>query len=363
VNRIPLMTAQSNVKIAEFNLRDRLLTLVNTAEGAYWSVIAARERLRVQITARDAAKSYLDFMQQQLDLGALSPLDIYNPQQALAQQELNVSQARFDLAQSEDILRRQMGADLDPEIRKLPIELTESADPGAAGAVDFDREESVSKGLLNSPALKASMQRLDVDDLSIHAAKNGLLPNLTFSGAYTSNGLGGIFDPNRATLVGGGSGLLPLVPGGISDALGQMFGFSYPTYQAGLTLALPIRNRAASAQMANALIQKKTDTLTVRNQQQNVRQQVLTALTALNGAKEGLKLAVINRDFAKKNEEAAQEKYKLGTETNQNVVFAQRDLATAELGVVNAQITMRRSLLNLLTQTGELLDERGIVVK
>ena len=91
VNRIPLMTAQSNVKIAEFNLRDRLLTLVNTAEGAYWSVISARERLRVQITARDAAKSYLDFMQQQLDLGALSPLDIYNPKQALAQQEL----ARF----------------------------------------------------------------------------------------------------------------------------------------------------------------------------------------------------------------------------------------------------------------------------
>ena len=172
----------------------------------------------------------------------------------------------------------------------------------------------MAKGLLNSPALKASMQRLDVDDLSIHSAKNGLLPNLTFSGAYTSNGLGGIFDPNRATLVGSGAGLLPLIPGGIADALGQMFGFSYPTYQAGLTLQLPIRNRAASAQMANALIQKKTDTLTVRNQQQNVRQQVLTALTALNGAKEQLKLAVIQRDFAKMNEEAAQEKYKLGTE-------------------------------------------------
>ena len=61
--------------------------------------------------------------------------------------------------------------------------------------------------------------------------------DLTFSGAYTSNGLGGIFDPNRTTLVGGGSGFLPLVPGGIADALGQMFGFSYPTYQAGLTLA------------------------------------------------------------------------------------------------------------------------------
>ncbi len=363
VNRIPLMTAQSNLKVAEFNLRDRLLTLVNTAEGAYWSVIAARERLRVQITARDAAKSYLDFMQQQLDLGALSPLDIYNPKQALAQQDLAVSQARFDLAQAEDILRRQMGADLDPEIRKLPISLTEAADPGTSASQDFDREEAVARAIQNSPALKAAMQRLDVDDLSIHSAKNGLLPNLTFSGAYTSNGLGGIFDPNRATLVGGGAGFLPMVPGGIADALGQMFGFSYPTYQAGLTLQLPIRSRAASATMANALVQKKTDTLTVRNQQQNVRQQVLTALTALNGAKEQLKLAVIQRDFAKLNEEAAQEKYRLGTELQQNVVFAQRDLATAELNVVNAQIAVRRSLLNLLTQTGELLDERGIVVK
>jgi outer membrane protein TolC len=362
VNRIPLMTAQSNLKVAEFNLRDRLLTLVNTAEGAYWNLIAARERLRVLGLARDAAKSYLDFMQQQLDLGALSPLDIYNPKAALAQQEVAVSQARFDLAQTEDVLRRQLGADLDAEIRKLPIELTESADPGQAATAIVDREEAVAKGISNSPALKAAMQRLDIDDLQIHSAKNALLPLLNLNAAYTTAGVGGIFDPNRASLTGG-AGLLPLVPGGIGDALGQMFGFGYPTYIAGLQLTLPIRSRQASANMANALVQKKSDTLTVRNQQQNVRMQVLTALTALNGAKEQLNLAIVQRDFARLNENAAQEKYKLGTELQQNVVFAQRDLATAELGVVNAQIAVRRGLMNLLTQTGELLDERGIVVK
>jgi outer membrane protein TolC len=361
VNRIPLMTAQSNLKVAEFSLRDRLLTLVNTAEGMYWNVVAARERLRVQETARDAAKTYLDFMQQQLDLGALSPLDIYNPQAALAQQEVAVSQARFDLAQAEDALRRQISADLDPEVRKLPVSLTEPVDLGNIQL--YDREEMVQKAMANSPALKAVLQRLDVDDLSIHSAKNGLLPNLSFTAGYTTNGLGGLFDPNRTTLIGGGAGLLPLVPGGVSDALGQMFGFSYPTYTAGLTLQLPIRSRAASATMANALVQKKSDSLTVRTQQQTIRLSVLNAVTGLEGAKEQLKLAITQADFAKKNEEAAQEKYRLGTETNQNVVFAQRDKATADLGVVNAQITLRRSLLTLLTQTGELLDDRGIVVK
>jgi len=363
VNRIPFMVAQSNLRVAEFSLRDRLLTLVQTAENAYWTVISARETLRVQEKARDTAKTYLDFTQQQLDLGAISPLDIYNPQAALAQAEVALSQAKFTLVQAEDALRRQLGADLDPEVRKLPIELTEPIDPGASATADVDREQTVQKALTNSFALKATSQRLDIDDLQIHSAKNSLLPSLNLTATYTSNGLGGIFDPNRTTLTGGGAGLLPLVPGGITDALGQMFGFGYPTYQAGLTLTLPIRNRTASANMANALVQKKSDALAVRNQQQNVRLQVLTSATALEGAKEQLKLANTQRNFAKLNQDAAEEKYKLGTETNQNVVFAQQAMAQAELTVVNAQINLRRSLLNLMTQTGELLDDRGIVVK
>ena len=362
VNRLPLMTAQSNLKVSEFSLRNQLLQLVNTAENAYWSVISAREQVRVNEQAVLTSKQNLDFTQQQLDLGAISPLDIYNPKSAYAQAEVNLSQARFNLLQAEDALRHQIAVDLDPDTRQLPIVLTEAADPGA-NTMQVDREAAVQTALNNSPALKAAMQRIDVDDLQIHSAKNGLLPNLSFGAQYTTNGLGGLFDPNRTSLIGGGGAALALIPGGVSDALGQMFGFGYPTYQASLTLQLPIRSRAASATMANALVQKKQDALTVRNQQQNVRLQVLNAVTSLEGAKEQLKLAIIQRDFAKLNEEAEQEKYKLGTDINQNVVLAQQALAQAELGVVNAQISLRRSQLNLLTQTGELLDQRGIVVK
>ena len=46
-------------------------------------------------------------------------------------------------------------------------------------------------------------------------------------------------------------------------------------------LQLPIRSRAASATMANALVQKKKDSLTVRTQQQSIRLQVLNAMTSL----------------------------------------------------------------------------------
>jgi outer membrane protein TolC len=362
VNRIPLMMAQSSYRIAETVLRQQLLTLVNTAETAYWNVVSARENVRVAESGQSNASEFLKYMQKQLELGALSPLDIYNPQQSLANAELSVSQAKFNLAQAEDALRHQVGADLDPDVRKLPISLTESVDLGPADSMAVDREQAVTKALANHPAMQQALQKLDSDDLGIQSAKNGLLPNLAFSVYYQSNGTGGMFDPSRSTIVGSG-GPTSVIPGGIADALGQMFGFGYPAYYAGLTLNLPIRNRAASAAMATATVQKRTDMLNLRNQQQGIRLNILNGVTKLEGAKEQLKLAKTAMDFAQKNLDAENTKFQLGTEINQNVINAQNVLVQAEAAVVTNQVGVRLNLLNLLTQTGELLDERGIVIK
>lgn len=362
VNRIPLMTAQSNYRISDYAMRVQLLTFVNTAETAYWNVISARENVRVAESGQNNAAEFLKYMQKELELGALSPLDIYNPEQSLATAELSVSQAKFALAQAEDTLRHQMGADLDPEIRKLPILLTESVDLGPADSIAVDAEQAVVKALVNHPAMRQALQKLDVDDLGIHSAKNGLLPNLSFSLYYQSNGTGGMYSPGLSTIAGAG-GPSAVIPGGIADAMDQMFGFGYPTYYAALTLNLPIRNRAASAAMATAIVQKKTDMLVLRNQGQAVRLNILTAVSKLEGAKEQLKLAKTAMDFAQKNLDAENTKFQLGTETNQNVINAQTVLVQAESAVVTNQVGVRMNLLNLLTQTGELLDERGIVIR
>src|SRR5208283_1537373 len=255
VNRIPLMTAQSNYRISDYAMRVQLLTFVNIAETAYWNVILARENVRVAESGENNAAEFLKYMQKELSLGALSPLDIYNPEQSLASAQLSVSQAKWALDQAEDTLRHQMGADLDPQVRRLPIVLTESVDLGPAESMTVDAEQAVAKALVNHPAMRQDLQRLDVDDLGIQSAKNGLLPNLYFSMFYQSNGTGGLYNPGLSTIVGAG-GSSAVIPGGIADALDQMFGFGYPTYYAALTLNLPIRNRAASAAMATATVQK-----------------------------------------------------------------------------------------------------------
>jgi outer membrane protein TolC len=231
--------------------------------------------------------------------------------------------------------------------------------------VPLDTAQSVQKALAANPTVLSAMQQLDLDELGIQSAQNLLLPQLSFTATYTTKGQGGVFYPSSTTLFGsgGGGGAIEPIPGGVSDALGQMFGFGYPTYLGRLTLTLPIKSRTASMNMASSLVTKKTDALTLRTTQQNVRLQTLTAVVNLQGYVEQLKLARVQREIQQKNYEAEQEKYTLGTDTNQNVVIALQNLVLAESNVVSAQVSVRTGILAVYQSTGELLDNYGIVVK
>ena len=349
VNRLGLMTARSRLRMSEYNLRAQLLTMVNAAENAYWDVVSARENLKVAEGARAVSAEFLKLSEKQLELGALSPLDIYNPQQQLANAELVVSQAKFALAQTENALRKQISVDLDPAIRQLPIVLTESVDIMTEFTA-VDTEQAIARAMANRPDLKSAVQNLDVDELAIASARNGLLPNLSLSLNYSAQGIGGNFLPTNS-------------PGGLPDAISQMFSFGYPGYGFGINLILPIKSHAAAADMADAVSNRKRDTLTVRTTQQGIRLDILNAVVNLQGSVEQLKLAKLARDFAQKNLDAENKKYELGTEINQNVILAQNALVQAESNVVVNQIGLRRNLLTVLTKTGELLDERGIVIQ
>jgi outer membrane protein TolC len=358
VNRLPIMTARSRLRVTEYALRDTVMALVNDSENAYWDLVQARDILKVQERALELANEALQRAQLELKLGAMSPLDIYQPQQAYATAEISVTQARYFLAQREDALRKQIGADLDPAFSKVPVVLTETTDvPTTTNTIDA--ESAIQKALLNRPDLKAANQVLDVDDLQIKSAKNSLLPDLSLLGLYTAQGRGGTFY-ERENVFGGGSQIISVVPGGLGDAMSQMFGLGFPVYQFGLQLRLPIRNRAASADLADAVVTKKRDALLVRNVEQIVRLDVLNAISQMESSKASVKLALVALDFAQKYLEAEKKKYELGTSQIYFVLQAQQSLVNAESALVQNSIEYKRSVLNLLRRTGELLDERGI---
>ncbi len=360
VTRLPVMIARSQLRRTEYDLKDELLRLLTQAESAYWDVIESRERLRVQEEFLKLSDAALKRSQRELELGAMSPLDIYRPQQQYATAEIAVSQQRYELAQREDVLRKLIGADLDENARKMPIVLTESVMP-PSDEPPVEVEAAVEKALGLRPDLRSVRQSLDVDELEIKSATNQLRPDFSLTGSYTSQGVGGIYYM-RDDVFGGGN-VIGTIPGGFGDALNQLFGFSAPVYRIGLTLRFPIRDRRASADLANSLVQKRLDTLRERSTMERIRLDVLTAVNNLESAKAGVKLAQVAADFAKKQVEAEQKKYDLGTNVMYFVLVAQTDLVNAQSELVRQSIQYRKSLLNLYRYTGELLDQRGIVVK
>lgn len=351
INKIPILIARNALKTSEFQFENQVINLLAQAESAYWDYLEARENLRVQQAALDLRSESLKRAQRELELGAIPELDIFQPQADFAQAEVSLTQARFRLARTEDVLRQQMGIDLNPNLRTLPIEIVDTITPPSA-VERIDREEYVNVALQSRPDLLQQRQQLVGNDLSIKQTSNQLRPNLSLNLRYAGSGRGGRQLRN---------GVVDSV--GLWNMLGTTFAFDFPTYAFGIQLTLPLRDRAAAANYSDSLVQKKSTMLQVRNLEQTARLDVLNAINNLDASRESVRLAGIARGFAQKRLEAEQKKYDLGTVTLFFLQAAQTDLITAEQRLVTESINYNRNRLTLLRLSGTLLTERGVALR
>jgi outer membrane protein TolC len=355
ITKLPITIARAQLNQQTFNTVDQIQRLILAAENAYWDVISARERLKVQEQALALADAALKRAQRELELGATSPLEIFQPQQNYATAEIALTQVKYQLSIAEDSLRRQIGADLDPEVRKLPIVLTEEVKPEIEEATP-DTETAIQTAMTNRPDLKAARTALDINDLQIQNALNAVKPLLNLQGSYQTYGRGGPGYIRQVTP--------PLfVPGGPGDAWGQMFGFDYNTFAFSLNLNLPLRDRAGAANLADATVNKRLNALRERSLEQQIRNEVLTAINQVENSKASVRLAQVALDYAQKRADADQKRYDLGVINIFFLLSAQNDLTTAQSNLVNQTVQYRRNALTLQQRLGTLLQSRGIVIQ
>jgi outer membrane protein len=259
-----------------------------------------------------------------------------------------VIQSEYALKQAEDALRMTIGADQDPYFEALDLDLTEKPEP-AGQLLTIDAATALQKALAKRPELEAAHASLANDQTRIRLAHNHLLPELDLTGLYASNGLGG-------TQINGVS------PAIASSSLGQLFGFSYPTYQAQLSLTLPIRNRAAQAELGNALVSRRNDLYNERLTREQVLLDVKNAVNQLEQAKLSIAAGKEALDLAKKNTAAEQRKYELGQGTIFLVLEAQTEEATAEQTLLQSQVSYQLAVAGVDHATGELLDPYNVQI-
>ena len=362
VNKLPILIARANKRVADFNLNSNVQQSIVNAVNAYWDLVSARERLVVQQQALGLADQALKRARREVELGATSPLEIFQPEQNYATAEIGLTQVQYQLQIAEDALRRQIGADLDPSVRNLPIVLTEQVAPTGPDEA-LQKEPLIAVAMSKRPDLQANLESLTVNDYQLQSALNALKPLLNFTGRYITTGRGGTAYIQPETPPGE---IIPppqiVIPGGIGNAFGQMFDFTYGTWAMAITLSLPLRDRAGSANLSDAVVNKKLNALQLRSVQQQIRQDVLTAINLVENSKANVRLAKIALDYAQKRADADQKRYDLGVINIFFLLDAQNALTQAQSNVVNQTVQYRRNLLNLQQRLGTVLEDNGIVI-
>ena len=355
VNHGPILIAQRNVKQARATFEAKLNDSILNVISQYWSLVQAQKNLTVLQESLHLADESYKHDKRALELGALSPLDIYRSEATVAQRRLQVIQAEYLVKPLEDQFRSTIGADLDSRAGALDLELVQNAEV-TGDLVSEDIPTAIETALSKRPELEAMQQQLANDDTSVYIAHNNLQPDLSLTGAYTSNGIGG-------NVIDTSSGAPVVVSrGGLLDALGQVGGFGFPTYSVGLNLRLPIKNRQAEADLGSALVSKRSDLFQLRKAQQAITLEVRNAVHQLEVSKLSLSAAADALDLAKKTLAADQRKYELGAETIFFVLDAQSTVQQAEQSYLQAQIGYQLALAQLDHATGSLLEHNRVLI-
>ena len=344
-NRAPLVIARRTLQQSrssfEAQVNDAILQIVNQ----YWTVVQTRRNLEVERKSLESADASYQRDKRALELGALPPLDIYRSESEVASRRVQMIQGEYVVKQAEDALRLTIGANQDDYFRALDFDLTEK--PQAEGEMrTIDAAAALQEALAHRPEFEAAKYALANDETGIRLAHNHLKPDLSLSGFYQSSGLGGNQYNLNAQLI---------ATGGLGSSFSQLFAFGYPGYGGSLTLNLPIKNRAAQADLGAALVSRHRDQYSAQQVREQITLEVSNAVHQLEQAKLTLAAGTTALDLAEKTLAAEQRKYELGAETIFFVLDAQTKLAQAELDLLREQVSYKMALTAVDHATGELL--------
>ena len=352
-NTAPLIIARRNLQQSRASFEAQVNSTIVQAVTLYWTVVRDCGNLQVDRESLEAAQASYQHDKRALELGALSPLEIYRPEAEVATRRVTVIQAEYTLKQAEDALRMIIGAGQDNYVQALDLDLTEKPEP-VGELKSIDAATAVQQALAKRPEMQVAQRALENDETSIRLAHNHLLPDLSLTGFYQGSGVGG----NQFSLT---TGQLTST-GGLGSSFNQLFAFSYPGYGGTLTLNLPIKNRAAQGELGTAVVGRHRDLYSAQQIREQITLDVKNAVHQLEVAKLSLAAGQTALDLAEKTLSAEQRKAQLGAENVFFLLDAQTRLATAQAGLLQAQVDYQNATATLDYARGNILDAYRVEV-
>jgi len=365
--------AKNNRELSDVAFRLQIIDTVDQIENIYWDLVYAYENARVQNESLSFAQKTLSDTKKQVEIGSLAPIETVRAQSTVAQDQQLVTTAQTNLQLEQLLMKNALTRTLkDPRLATADVIPTSTVEIPAEEQI-APTEDLINDALRHRAELVETRIDLNSRDYSNKAVRSALLPTLDLFAYYSGSGLGGSQSPANLCanqtpeqlqlgFCAGANHIPPVGSTSISGTWDQLVNSTAPDKGVGLSLNIPLRNRAAQATQIRSELEYRQAQMRQQQIENQVGIEVRNAQYAVQQNRASVDSAKAALDLARQSLDAEQKKYQFGTSTTTLVLQYQSQLATAESTLVNATVAYEKSRIELDRATGTLLDHNSISV-
>ena len=338
--RQQLRLAAKNREISDVRLRQTIVATERNVRNAYWDLVFGASSLKVQQQSLKLAKESLRNNRARVEVGTMAPIDIVEAQAEVARNEEAVIVAETQIQQVEDRLRTLI---LDPAMQDFWTVRLEPTDTPLLQAKAIDIEPAVRAALDQRTDRHQLEKSIENTETSIRYYANQRLPDINLQIDYRLTGLGG----TRLIRAPGFPGpVIGQEERPFGSVLGDVFTNDFPTWTVELSVGYPIGRGAAEAKLARARLERSQAGARIRALELQIAAEMRTIGRQVTMNLKRVDATRAARQLAERRLEAEQKKFGVGMSTSFLIFQAQRDLARALNGGLQAILDYIKSLVD-----------------
>jgi outer membrane protein len=372
--------AKNDRELSDVAFRLQVITTVNQIQTMYWDLVYAYENARVQKESLAFAEKTLSDTKKQVEIGSLAPIEVVRAQSTVAQDQQALTIALTNLQLEQLLMKNALSRTLRDQVLAGADVIPTSTMELPANEPVQPTQDLIADSLRHRADLVESRIQLNTSEISNKAVRSALLPTLDLFAYYGGTGLGGVQNPTNLcsnqplaeqaegfcagpnAAYSGETFISPAPTQNYGGTLNQLINSAASDKGVGLTLNIPLRNRAAQAVQIRSELEYQQAQMRLQQIENQISIEVRNAQFGVEQNRASVASAQAAVDYAKQSLDAEEKKYQFGTSTTTLVLQTQSALATAESTLMSAMAAYEKSRVELDRATGVTLDHAGISI-
>ena len=357
------------IEISDSQFQQKVSEIVQQVQNQYWELVFAIESYEAIRKSMELAIIQHENNQKRVRIGVMAPIEITASRAEVATREQEMIQSEVRIITSQNGLKRYLAPDPRAPLWNLTLiptqlprvqDLTLTLDAAIARAMERRPELDQNRLLREQVEVDREYYRQDgrpTVDLVASLTNTGRAGEI-FGSQFVDTDGDGVPDTRMQNVA------QPSNPffGGFGNSWGQVFGFDYINYTVGVSVEIPLKNRANEAERASLLIRERRLASQLKNQQQMIIVEVRNAYESIATQRKRLEAARVARELSEAQLEGENKRFQAGLSTNFEVLRYQRDLSQSQVQELRARVDYQQAVTDLDKAMYTIVDSNDIVL-